>query len=64
MTGKGGKTWNPDAAKRAASPAADLGPMPAWDLSDLYSDPKSEAVRADIEKAGWEIAFDGMEISL
>jgi len=38
---------------RASAPAAagDLGPMPEWDLSDLYSDPRSDAVKADLDRA-------------
>jgi oligoendopeptidase F len=32
----------------------DLGPMPVWDLRDLYPGPQSEAVQADLEKAAAE----------
>lgn len=31
--------------------AADLGPMPAWDLSDLYAGPDSPALKADLDQA-------------
>jgi oligoendopeptidase F len=31
---------------------ASLGPMPVWNLADLYPGPKSPAVEADVEKAG------------
>jgi oligoendopeptidase F len=37
----------------AAQPA-DLGPMPVWDLRDLYPGPQSEAVQADLKKAAAE----------
>jgi oligoendopeptidase F len=30
---------------------AELGPMPIWDLRDLYPSPQSEAVQADLERA-------------
>lgn len=52
MQSKGGEMQASDAAKHV--PAPDLGPMPVWNLGDLYPDPKSEAVRADLEKAGAE----------
>jgi oligoendopeptidase F len=38
----------------AAAQPADLGPMPAWDLRDLYPGPQSEAVQADLKKAAAE----------
>ncbi len=31
--------------------AVDLGAMPEWDLSDLYPDPQSPELKADLEKA-------------
>src|SRR5215204_1617435 len=31
--------------------AVELGPMPVWDLSDLYPGPDSPKVRGDLEKA-------------
>ena len=34
--------------------AADLGPMPAWDLSDLYPSPASQAVKDDLARAAAE----------
>src|SRR5438034_1832290 len=33
------------------SQARDLGPMPVWNLGDLYPSPKSDAVQADLRKA-------------
>ena len=54
MEARGGKTRNLDATGRP-SPAADgLGPMPVWNLGDLYPGPASEAVAADLQKAGTE----------
>ncbi|HWE18798.1 MAG TPA: M3 family oligoendopeptidase [Hyphomicrobiaceae bacterium] len=38
----------------SATKELDLGPMPVWDLRDLYPAPDSEAVRADLEKAASE----------
>src|SRR5262249_47550746 len=35
----------------AASEATDLGPMPVWDLRDLYPGPQSKEVEADLKKA-------------
>jgi oligoendopeptidase F len=35
----------------AASEATDLGPMPVWDLGDLYPGPQSEEVAADLKRA-------------
>src|SRR5262245_57049443 len=35
----------------AASEHTDLGPMPVWDLVDLYPGPASKAVQGDLEKA-------------
>jgi len=32
----------------------DLGPMPTWNLADLYAGPNSKAVQADLEKAAGE----------
>jgi oligoendopeptidase F len=40
--------------QRAASQPVDLGPMPVWDLGDLYAGPQSEAVEADLRKAATE----------
>ena len=42
--------------KEASAPAkpADLGPMPVWNLADLYPGPKSKAVQADLDKAAAE----------
>jgi oligoendopeptidase F len=38
----------------AASQPTDLGPMPVWNLSDLYPAPQSEEVQADLRKAAAE----------
>src|SRR6185503_1542963 len=35
-------------------PAKDLGPMPVWDLADLYPAPDSKAVQGDLAKAATE----------
>ena len=35
-------------AETATSPAADLGPLPDWDLSDLYSAPDAPELAADL----------------
>jgi oligoendopeptidase F len=35
----------------AASETTDLGPMPAWDLRDLYPGPQSKEVEADLKEA-------------
>jgi oligoendopeptidase F len=42
--------------KEPVAAARDLGPMPVWNLADLYPDPGSEAVRADLAAAGAEAA--------
>src|SRR5262245_48946936 len=34
--------------------AADLGPLPAWNLDDLYTSPSSPAVAADLARAAAE----------
>jgi oligoendopeptidase F len=39
------------AAEQAAAGKQDLGPMPAWNLGDLYPSPTSKAVQADLKKA-------------
>ncbi|HEY1245385.1 MAG TPA: M3 family oligoendopeptidase [Hyphomicrobiaceae bacterium] len=38
----------------AAPQPADLGPMPVWDLRDLYPGPQSDAVQADLKTAAAE----------
>jgi oligoendopeptidase F len=45
------RTEAPTSADRTAS---ELGQMPVWDLCDLYPDPASEAVEADLAKAAAE----------
>src|SRR5262245_21229085 len=42
------------ARQTAASQPVDLGPMPVWNLADLYLSPESEAVQADLAKAAAE----------
>ena len=54
MEARGGKTRNLDVARRPPAAADGLGPMPVWNLGDLYPDPASEAVAADLQKAGAE----------
>ena len=48
---RGAKRPQRGSARRAAGKPRDLGPMPIWDLGDLYPGPKSKAVAADLEKA-------------
>jgi oligoendopeptidase F len=38
----------------SATKVLDLGPMPVWDLRDLYAAPDAEAVRADLARAAAE----------
>ena len=38
----------------AAPQPADIGPMPAWDLADLYPSPQSAEVQDDLRKAAAE----------
>src|SRR5262245_8716310 len=40
--------------RQPAEPKPELGPMPVWDLRDLYPGPQSEAVQADLRKAAAE----------
>jgi oligoendopeptidase F len=54
MEARGGKTRNLDVARRPSLATDGLGPMPAWNLGDLYPGPASEAVAADLKKAGAE----------
>ena len=53
MSTRSGKTGKPEAGRRPPADG-DLGPMPVWNLADLYPGPESEAVRADLERAGAE----------
>src|SRR5690242_19615901 len=54
----GSKSRNGSASRQAVKPAsgqaADLGPMPIWNLADLYPGPRSKAVQADLKKAAAE----------
>jgi oligoendopeptidase F len=54
MEAKRPKTGTLEAARRAPVPTPDLGPMPTWNLGDLYPGPSSEAVQADLKKASEE----------
>src|SRR5262249_36611648 len=46
---------NEQSPRQTAAPQpADLGPMPVWDLRDLYPGPQSAEVAADLEKAATE----------
>ena len=40
--------------ERASAKAQELGPMPIWNLADLYPSPKSKALQADLKKAADE----------
>src|SRR5262245_52225934 len=42
------------ARQPATCQPVDLGPMPVWDLRDLYAGPQSEEVQADLKKAAAE----------
>jgi len=51
----GGAGWQRGLARGGdgvqGAQAKDLGPMPEWDLSDLYAGPKSQGVADDVERA-------------
>ena len=51
---RGGMSWNREAASQAVGKARDLGPMPVWNLDDLYPGPDCEAVQRDLAKASTE----------
>src|SRR5437588_10450979 len=38
----------------ASAKVQELGPMPIWNLADLYPNPKSKALQADLKKAADE----------
>ncbi len=46
----------PDASKSKSSAAASLGALPTWDLGDLYADPGSSALSADLKQCATEAA--------
>src|SRR5436189_6269097 len=50
------KSRNGNASRQAAQAAMprELGPMPTWNLADLYPSPNSKAVQADLKKAAAE----------
>ncbi len=51
---RGDRVWDREQEAGGAGAAADgpdLGPMPEWDLDDLYPAPDSEALTADLEAA-------------
>jgi oligoendopeptidase F len=54
MMERGGMSWNREAASQAVGKARDLGPMPVWNLDDLYPGPDCEAVQRDLAKASTE----------
>lgn len=55
MEARGGKTRSRDVASRPpAATSGSLGPMPVWNLGDLYPGPSSAEVEADLAKAGTE----------
>lgn len=46
-------------AAAGARPAADLGPLPEWNLADLYPSMDGPEVKADLDKAlGWAKTFE------
>ena len=49
MEAKGAHTTK--TAQRASATRPDLGPMPVWNLDDLYPSPNSKEVHADLKKA-------------
>ena len=49
MEAKGAHTTK--TAQRASAARPDLGPMPVWNLGDLYPSPNSKEVHADLKKA-------------
>jgi oligoendopeptidase F len=51
MNTQGGKALRPEAPKRGAGGAPDLGPMPVWNLTDLYPGPASPEVAADLDRS-------------
>ena len=48
------RTWTPAAVNAADGRAPDLGPMPEWNLSDLYPALDAPEVAADLAKAATE----------
>jgi len=56
MDHQGGTMQGPQAAAGGAPGVSpNLGPMPVWNLADLYPDPKSRAVQDDLAKAAAEV---------
>jgi oligoendopeptidase F len=56
MEARGGKSGTAEAGQGSAVQKIDLGPMPVWNLGDLYPAPESEEVQADLKKAAAEAA--------
>ena len=56
MDNKSGKSRAQERSKPPATDGHDLGPMPVWNLGDLYPGPQSEAVQSDLKKAAAEAA--------
>ena len=54
MNTTSGKAQGQEMAKASSSHGPDLGPMPVWNLVDLYPGPNSPAVAADLKKTGAE----------
>ena len=48
------KSQRARAPEQGAAKPIDLGPMPVWDLGDLYPAPEAKAVQVDLEKAAAE----------
>jgi oligoendopeptidase F len=49
-----GTSRKQESPKPSMAQGHDLGPMPVWNLGDLYPGPASEAVQADLKKAAAE----------
>jgi len=54
MNGQGGRNRTQATGERSPAEPVGLGPMPVWDLRDLYPGPQSEAVQIDLKKAAAE----------
>ena len=48
------KSRDARAPQQGVAKPIDLGPMPVWDLADLYAGPESKAVQGDLAKAAAE----------
>jgi len=54
MNGQGGRNRTQATGERSPAEPGGLGPMPVWDLRDLYPGPQSEAVQIDLRTAAAE----------